>query len=515
MTVDELRAFVRDALDALEEEGRSALVDALIQRAAKGASGWRPLAPSRRIVAEAARWVEAARQTGYGDPDRVDAFLRQGSRAFLAGDHPTARAVFETLLPPVADAELDLGQHELVDEVLQVDLAECAAQYAASVYLTTPLKDRARAVHQALDAVEGLTAVREPLEQMERATPGPLPELEAFLPRWVRYLEKQPLTEDVWDWVPDHWLREAVLRVEGVTGLERIAQKTRKPEAFMAWCDAVVGAGDWGEALRAYEASAKLARKGERESRGVFLDGAALAAGQLGQRDVAVRLQAAWRAAPSMTRLLRWLGAGSPTGAVVVRRARAAINHCPSEAGRQLGLLRVLTGDVEAAAGILAAAPGLGWSNEEHPGHVLVPVFAGLLAGRVKARISAALFRDLGEAPDDPWEMAGEGGGKRPTLGTPRIPELIEIVRPEKGVGARDRKAMLDAMRVAAAKRVEGILGNKRRAYYGHAAILLACCLELAPAVGDQDEVREWVAGIRKEYSRFYAFQEECRAVMA
>ena len=50
MTADELRLFVRDALDRLDHEPRSALVDSLIARAAKGSSGEaaRALAGNRR-----------------------------------------------------------------------------------------------------------------------------------------------------------------------------------------------------------------------------------------------------------------------------------------------------------------------------------------------------------------------------------------------------------------------------------------------------------------------------------
>lgn len=49
----------------------------------------------------------------------------------------------------------------------------------------------------------------------------------------------------------------------------------------------------------------------------------------------------------------------------------------------QLGLLRLLAGDIRAAADLLSQAPGLGWSSEEHPGHVLFPSFALLLVSRV------------------------------------------------------------------------------------------------------------------------------------
>ena len=58
------------------------------------------------------------RQIGYAAPEQIDDYLRQGMKSFLGGDYATARAIYQTLLPPIAEADIDLGQHELVDEVL-------------------------------------------------------------------------------------------------------------------------------------------------------------------------------------------------------------------------------------------------------------------------------------------------------------------------------------------------------------------------------------------------------------
>jgi hypothetical protein len=514
MTAEELRSFVRDALDRLDDEPRSALLHSLIGRAAKGSAGWRPPGPSRRIGDEVARFADAARRVGYGEPAVVDDYLRQGSKAFLAGDHATARRVFEALLPPVSDVEIDLGQHEMVDEVLTVNAQECAAQYLASVYMTTPLRDRGKVLSEAMDAVSGFASFWAPLEQMERVTAGPLPELEAFLPRWVKRLERLAPSEGEWEADRDRWLREAVLRVEGVAGLERIARKTRKPEALWAWCDAVVKQGDWAEALRAYDDATKLA--GKSHWRGDFLDGAALAARELARPDATARLETAWLRAPTVVRLLRWLDAGSPTAATLVKRASEAIKRCPTKAGRQVGLLHVLGGNVHAAARLLAKAPGLGWSSDDHPGHLLFPAFAGLLADGARATLSAELFASLQDTPRDPLAMDwGNGDEEKPKLSTPSIAEPIRKVRPAARIDSQGRKEMLEAMQAATTRRVEGILGNKRRRHYGHAAVLVACCLELAPVAGQQEEVAEWVATVRKAYSRFPAFQEECRRALA
>jgi hypothetical protein len=85
--------------------------------------------------------------------------------------------------------------------------------------------------------------------------------------------------------------------------------------------------------------------------RGELLDGAALAAQKLGRFDLSRRLEAAWRAAPTMIRirLLRWLAVDGDEH----ERIR-------SKATRQIGLPRVFVGDVTGAAAVLAKSPDLG-----------------------------------------------------------------------------------------------------------------------------------------------------------
>jgi hypothetical protein len=109
-----------------------------------------------------------------------------------------------------------------------------------------------------------------------------------------------------------------------------------------------VDRADWAKALSAYDSPAALV--GKTHWRGELLDGAALAAQQLGRADVSKRLDAAWRAAPTLIRLLRWLAADGRVPTALRTRAKKGPARCPTTAGRQLGLLRVLMGDLRAAA---------------------------------------------------------------------------------------------------------------------------------------------------------------------
>jgi hypothetical protein len=276
MTAPELRAFLRAVLDEFEDKQRARVIDSLMARAARGDAGWKPNRRSSRIVNHARSFADAAQQIGRADPDDVSEHLRLASRAFLAGDHASARAVFEALLIPISTVDIDLGQHELVDDVLIVDVHACVAQYVTSVYTTTPLTDRAGAVFKAIENVKGVGSVLNPIAEMEGVSAGALPDLGVFLQRWVKHLGRRRPSKNEWESDHERWLREAVFHLDGVKGLERLARKTKRPQTCLAWCEALVDRGDWAGALHAYDVCAVLV--GKSHWRGELLDGGALAA---------------------------------------------------------------------------------------------------------------------------------------------------------------------------------------------------------------------------------------------
>ena len=228
-------------------------------------------------------------------------------------------------------------------------------------------------------------------------------------------------------------------------------------------------------------------------ARGSFLDGAALAAQELRRDDLPAMLERAWLEAPTMTRLRRWLGS-SATKDAVQARVGDALDACPKAALRQHALLLVLQGEITAAAKLLADAPGLGWSNGEHPGHLLFPVFTSLLSQR-------ELPEDL---PRDYDDLGLSSGDNTPKLTTPALKSLLSLAAPPPP-GADARASILKAMRTAAEKRVSGVTENKRRRHYGHAASLVACCAELDRSA----DTTTWVASIRSEYRRYPALEGE------
>jgi TRAP-type C4-dicarboxylate transport system substrate-binding protein len=74
------------------------------------------------------------------------------------------------------------------------------------------------------------------------------------------------------------------------------------------------------------------------------------------------------------------------------------------------------------------------------------------------------------------------------------------------------RKAVLDAMKRAAERRVAGVTEQKRRRHYAHAAELVATCV----ACDKTSNMTRWAAALQAEYKRFHALHDEvARALRA
>ncbi len=509
LDADGLRAIVRDLLPWLEESSRARLIHALVDRAARGRSGWSPPSPSARLVAEVESFAAAATRTGQADPEEVDEYLRQGTHAFLAKDYPVALAIFRVLLVPVSAGDIYLGQHEMLDEVLNVNLADCAAQYVVAAYMTSTPAKRTEAVLAALDAVRTEGHFWTPIGELERVAVEPLPALAEFLPRWRSQVAARASRErkDEWETDPDRWLSEVTLRLDGTKGLARLARRTRRAHDLRAWCTAVRDTRDWVSALQTCEEAATLSR--ETLVRAEVLDSAALAAQELKRTDLPDRLERAWRASPTAVRLCRWLGT-APSQRILKDRASKALKACPKRADRQRVLLHVLSGHPEQAARLLAAAPGLGWSHEEHPGHLAFWLLAELLAPEAASLpIGPPGLLPAGgaeEALGDPQGLdASTEIAPEPHLAVPDLGALVRTANVAPPTTAAARTVLVRALREAAEKRAAGVTKEKRRRYYEHVARLVASCA----AVDRTPETTTWVAAIRAGYRRFPAMQAE------
>ena len=503
MNAEELRGLIRDLLLEFDDRVHGRIRDLVIERAARSDSGWAPDRPTPDSISSVLDFAKAVKRVGYADPSEVDEYLRQGINAFLGRDYVSALEVFSALLLPLGEGDIDLGQHEMIDEVLSVDVAACAAMYVVATYMPAQPTQRAETVWAAIDEVRGVGHFWEPLREMERVAVEPLAQFDDFLRQWRALIEEnRGERESEWDSDEDRWLREVVVRIEGAGGLADLARATRRAGDLRAWCRMLVTAKDWKAALAAHEEAADIVT-GKAYSRGEFLDGVALAARKLGRRDLPTRLERAWREAPSMLRLRRWLGSAK-SSVVVRKRATQALEVCPRKCVRQSGLLYVVLGDLSRAAKLLSRAPGLGWSDAEHPGHLLFPLFRRLLGGadtEASRELDLISLRDM-DADELEWVTDDR---EEPRLDAPGVYEIVQLAGTGETSGDEARTVVPRAMRKAAEKRVAGVIENKRRRHYDHAAKLVATCA----ALDSSPETVSWVAGVRDEYRRYPAFQRE------
>lgn len=495
MSAEELRDVVQGMLRELDDRAFNRVASSLVSRAARNGSHWAPAALSDHEIAQTLAFAEAAERIGQAGPSEMDQALRRGSAAFLGKDYRAAHQILGALLRPIANGDVDLGQDEMVDEVLGTDTAECAAQYVVATYMISLPAERAPAVRAAIEQVQGVGYFWDPIKVMEGAAVEPLPDLEAFLRSWRDLLCEDPAAERDGRWESDQerWVREVVARLEGAGGLASLARSTRRAGDLRAWCESLVGARDWQAALPAFDEAAGLVTDSD-HVRAELLDGAALAAQSLGRRDLPARLERAWRAGPTMARLRRWLGTAG--GKAALRKCAAvALEACPKGAARQRAFLHLLRGDFEESAELLASAPGLGWSHGEHPGHLLFSLFARLLGAVAEVR----------HVPDfDELELMTPSANE-PRLATPEAEELLRVAGIETPAANAARRSVVAAMRRAAERRLEGVTANKRRRHYGHAANLVALCLRCDRSPATQ----RWATGLDTQYRQFSALRRE------
>ena len=503
MSADDLREVIREMMLDLDDRAHGRVVNWIVNRAARNGSGWVPAALDGTDVNEVVAFAEAARRVGYADPSDVDERLRGGVAAFLSKQYDAAHQIFGALLRPIAEGEVDLGQHEMIEEVLGVDPNECAIQYVVSAYMTTDPARRAEAVLMAINEMRDVGYFPEPIREMEGVAVEALPGLGDFLTQWRVIVESEAASEHSTDCdrEADRWLREVVARLEGSDGLARLARSTKRAEYLRAWCESLAAAHDWKGALSAYEEAAEIVT-GAGYARAEFLDGAALAAQEAGEQDLSSWLERAWRAESTMSRLCRWLGAARG-GESIHDRVTQALEACPDQAERQRAFLCVLQGDVEQAASLLAHAPALGWSRDDHPGHLIFPLLQRLLGGDdVTGQAMALPRQDLDI--DDPGLLTS-GGGDELRLATPGVEDILRDAGVESVSSAKSREALVAAMRMAAETRVAGVTDQKRRRQYGHAASLVAACV----ACDGSRETSLWARTLREKYRRFPAFRAE------
>ncbi len=256
---EDLRNIILDIIPWLDLKLRTRLFDNIVECAARKSAGWTPAAlDTNAELAKLDSYLEEVTNAGYADPEIVDDFLRKGKSAFFHREYDTSAQIFRKLLIPIVETEFDMEYHETPDEVLGVDLADCANQFMVAVYVTSSLEKRVLAVYEVIQDVGSIGFFREPLSQIEKTATEELPQFDEFVSSWRAFLDEQFAVkrDNHFYRYTDNWRREAALRLDGPDGLAKIARSSNRVDDFREWCRSLINAGEWHAALSAFEEAA-------------------------------------------------------------------------------------------------------------------------------------------------------------------------------------------------------------------------------------------------------------------
>lgn len=447
---DQLRALLQEYITWLPHPERVRLRNLAMPVATRSA-GWRPGRDSS-LLGDADAFLARARRRHEADPRELDELLARCTKAFFAGDFQAVRGVQRSVLEPVFDGDIYLGQDEGVDEVLATDLADVAARHLVAVYMTTELTERPAAVWDALEFLRENAHISSPLKAMKGAAAGALPDWTAFAMAWLELVRSKRGEER--EYFMSSVLLDAATEAEGVEGLKRIAADQGDYGSLATWVAALAAQRAWQEALDALNFAAE--RVESPSHKGTFLNEAAHVAAQFGGAAPEELLMRAWRANPTTQRLLLLLGSvGADDIDDVLRReldvfVRGDVQPSP----QARGLLDLLAGEYTRVAKMVSDMPGLAWSNFDGPGTL---VFPGLLIVAVPQTFgTASVSRLLSAALEHPMSdmLPGWCATLKPLPGAPVVELLVARAR-RRPMSAEEQQAALVALRAAAERRVE------------------------------------------------------------
>lgn len=520
LSVEQTRSALLAHAATLPGEQRKAFLDVFVPAVARSGrleTGWPaeddPLLAD--IDAFAAEVASGAYFQGYGwDPElhdqrsfgdeswvfEMDGLFADAQEAFLGGQLGLARAAYGRLLDAFRlDEEVGTfcGPDPAV-EMVATDIPEAEARYLRTVYETTPPQERADVLAQEWFALPGwrdaptLRAVRE-------ALPKDLPDLDAFLPRWITGLKAldgdRPQVRRL--------LAEAVesSRGGGPGRAERYA--------------------DWIGGLRRLRRDADAA-EAAREALGALPLGGDVRAGiadqlaELSGGDAAAVLaarQEAWRAAPTQDRLvglhLAVTAVGEPERLLTAEVEALAADAPP---GRLRAALLLLAGRVDDAVDLLDAPPAP--NPRDSAARVVLPyLLAAACSGPSHQTWASTRLAGLLRSVDDPhawsWTVAqprtGDGSSEaRPPLSALLADRIVQDPEPPER-----RMALLTAALREIQDQVDAAVGGQHRARYPEAACLVSCGADAVTMEEDELAARTYVAMMRSRYPRHVAFRRE------
>lgn len=481
-----------------------------------------------------------------------DGLIEGAGGALLAGDVGTAREAYRRLFE-VLGCEYDGGGLPgagMPEELVRTDVTEAKHRYLRATWESEPVETRAAAVIAAVEEAAYIGG-RVSLAALEGTRREPLPDVDVVLPDLIAQLQGVPNGYGFGAQARD-LLAEVTERHRGVDGLAGLARipGDHQAEAYRDWIDGLVRAGRLDDAeAAATEGLDRLGSAG-RWVAAIAERLATLAAGRGDDAAVLDAHRAAWRADPSLARLLALADVATSLDcldAVVGGEADQA-GHGPLSQQPDLaaGLL-LLAGRVDHAVLLLDSADPVRWDHG-HPGSTVV---AFLLAGASGATHhqqwrDLLLFDLIDRADDAGWHHShldpddglailreaitaatpatpatpaspASPGGRYHTIAQDELllSALLTQQLDRTRLDSTGRRRWLQTARAKVEERMEAVVAGQQRGAYGRVAHLATACAEALTLALDPTAAQRFLDDLHARYPRHSAFRRELRAMVA
>ena len=249
------RVYFMEKIESCLPDGRAVTAPALspVEQILDGIEALKENIEERiRSIEDGSYWEDPDdwRDYGYNDEepdyisedqaDELESLFDYAESLFLDDRLGKARKVYEALFKLISyikeNTYFSLGQ--------QFDIREARARYCRCVYETSDVNKRLDEFVAAME-VDVFSAYNENdndedyprMQDVIDARPGEMADLESFIPAWKKVLSKRKLKGR-----PAVLLLEAVNRLEGISGVSRLAKKWKnsQPQGYIFWLNILV-----------------------------------------------------------------------------------------------------------------------------------------------------------------------------------------------------------------------------------------------------------------------------------
>jgi hypothetical protein len=310
-------------------------------------------------------------------------------------------------------------------------------------------------------------------------------------------------------------LLEAVSRLEGISGVSRLARKWKdtQPQGYLFWLHILKEENDQKDIIRVSTEGLKALKEGTfRERVAEFMIDAA---GELNDaKHLLIGKRERFFSHLSDQNLLDLVDEATKQNArskeidrvIKSFEARKSIGE-----GKQLYTKALLmSGKLRDAVAVAKNEKSVGWSYGSNAGVVFGSVLS-VLAGHSE---KAGTIKNLLKVYASKTSIFSERFLTDDEEGTSFYDEIIEGLKQEKGTGALAAESLSWAERLGK-KRIEHIVSSKHRRAYERAAQVLGSLAEAYWAMGQKNKAEKILQKYYTEkYNRFSAFRREVKAVV-